>query len=189
MRLSLLAACLVSSLANAQSPLTNNDVIHMFAFGISPAIIKATINKSKAGFDLSPEGLIQLKKSGLNDDIVIAMLSKSNMVVSAPVRDSFYSLPSGIYYKSAGRHISFEPGFLTSRMPKGFGGLMRTFSSFIHANSQARIDSPHAKLRIAYPKPLFLFVSDNPDDFFLIRMRATDSSRQMNFEKPASGRG
>src|SRR6266436_42274 len=100
MRTIVLAACLTASLANAQSPLTNNDVIHMLAFGISPAIIKAVISKSKAGFDLSPDGLIQLRKSGLSDDIVMAMLSKSNSVSPSPVYEDLKNLTPGIYYNS-----------------------------------------------------------------------------------------
>jgi hypothetical protein len=190
MRLIALAACLIASLANAQSPLTNNDVIHMFAFGISPAVIKAMIGKSKAGFDLSPEGLIQLKKSGLSDDIVMTMISKSNVAVGALTRDSLYALSSGIYYESESKYAPFEPGYLTSKYSKGLGGsLKKSFSGFIPFNTKASIVGAHANMRIPNIKPVFLFVSDGPDEFFLVRLHNTDSSRQMNFEKPTNGAG
>jgi hypothetical protein len=190
MRTIILTVCLFVSAANAQSILSNNDVIRMVTFGISPMVIKATISKSKAGFDLSPEGLIQLKKSGLNDDIVMAMISKSNAFVNTPVRDSFYSLSSGIYYKSADKTIPFEPDYLVSKTSKGFGGgMMKTFGAFIHFSTKVSIDSAHAGIRIVQARPVFLFVSDSPDEFILVRLRVTDSSRQMNFENPTNGAG
>jgi len=190
MRPLVLAACLLATLANAQSPLTNNDVIHMFAFGISPAVIKAMISKSKVGFDLSPEGILQLKKSGLSDEIMMAMISKVNTAVVAPARDSIYSLSSGVYYKSVEKTIPFEPGYLTSKPSKGFGGgMLKTFGSFIHFSTKVSIDSAHASIRSEIRKPVFLFVSESPDEFFLVRLRVTGTSRQMIFEKPTNGVG
>jgi hypothetical protein len=193
-RLSVLAVCLFASLANAQSPLTNSDIIHMFAFGISPAVIKATINKSKAGFDLSPEGLIQLKKSGLNDDIVMAMISKSNIALTAPLRDSLHNMSSGIYYKSTDGYRSVDPGYLTNASSKGFGGsLMKSFSNLVAFKKKAIISEAHSSLQIRDLRPSYLFVLDypthNPEEFFLVRLRSTDSTRQIIYEKPTNGTG
>ena len=189
-----LAACLVVSLANAQSPLTNSDVIHMVAYGISPAIVKATISKCKAGFDLSPDGLIQLKKSGLNDDILMAMISKTNAAVAAPARDSLNFLSSGVYYKSADRYISFEPGFLANTSSKGFSGsLKKSLSDFIAFKMKASMDKAHSNAQIQDPKPVFLFAlgfeARSPEEFFLVRLRSTDSTRQIIYEKPTGGAG
>jgi hypothetical protein len=194
MRLSVLAACLVASLANAQSPLSNNDVIHMFAFGISPAVIKATINKSKAGFDLSPEGLIQLKKAGLNDDIVMAMLSKTKAAIAAPTKDSVQNLSSGIYYKSVDRYISVGTDYLKSASSKKFGEtLKKSFSGFISFNTKASVSNVHSNFLIQETKPSYFFVPDylahTPEEFFLVRLRSIDSTRQIIFEKPTNGTG
>jgi hypothetical protein len=194
MRLSVVAACLVASLANAQSPLSNNDVIHLFAFGISPTVIKATINKSKAGFDLSPEGLIQLKKAGLNDDIVMAMLSKTSAAIAAPSKDSLQNLASGIYYKSAERYLAVGAGYLKSTSSNKFGEtLKKSFSGFISFNTKASLAEARANIQIPYPGTSFLFVSDypshTPEEFFLVRLRSIDSTRQIIFEKPTNGTG
>ncbi len=189
-----LAACLLASLANAQSPLTNSDVIHMVAFGISPAVVKATINKCKPGFDLSPDGLIQLKKSGLNDDILMAMISKTNTAAGLSSRDSLNLLSSGIYYKSADRFISFEHGYLANNSSKGFGeSLKKSFSNFIAFKFKARMDNAHSSMQIGDTKPTFLFALGfqalSPEEFFLVRLRSTDTTRQIIYEKPMNGAG
>lgn len=189
-----LAACLLASLANAQSPLTNSDVIHMVAFGISPIIVKATIYKCKARFDLSPDSLIQLKKSGLNDDILMAMITKTSATVITPTRDSLNPLSSGIYYKSAERNTFFEPGYLANISSKGFGeSLKKSFSNFIAFKFKARMDNAHSTMQIGDAKPIFLFAFDfpshNPEEFFLIRLSSRDSSRELIYEKPTNGPG
>jgi hypothetical protein len=189
-----LAACLLVSLAKAQSPLTNTDVIRMVAYGISPIVVKATINKCKAGFDLSPDGLIQLKKSGLSDDILMVMISKTNAAVGAPARDSLNFLSTGIYYKTPDRYISFEPGYLASASSKGFGrSLKKSFSDFIAFKIKASMEKAHSSTQIQDPRPTFLFALDyparNPEEFFLVRLRSTDSTRQIIYEKPTGGAG
>jgi len=75
-----LSACLLSSIVYAQSPLTNADVIRMVAYGISPSLVKTTINKSKAGFDLST--------ADLDADLAVAPLADAEAapkVVGAPL--------------------------------------------------------------------------------------------------------
>ena len=194
MRPIILAACLLVSLANAQTPLTNTDVIRMVAYGISPAVVKATISKCKAGFDMSPDGLIQLKKSGLSDDILIVMISKTNTAAGLSSRDSLNLLTSGIYYKSADRFISFEHGYLANNSSKGFGeSLKKSFSNFIAFKFKARMDNAHSSIQIGDTKPTFLFALDfpshNPEEFLLVRLSSKDSSRELSYEKPTNGAG
>ena len=73
----LLIVCIItiSILCDAQpeTVLSNNDVVNMVGSGLSMGIVKAAIGRSKTNFDLSPGALIQLKKSGMPDDILLTM--------------------------------------------------------------------------------------------------------------------
>lgn len=63
--------------------MTNDEVVSLAKAGLSKTIIINKIRTSKTNFDLSTDGLIRLKKSGIDDDIVHAMLeAKSGKVMS-----------------------------------------------------------------------------------------------------------
>ena len=70
----------MSSLSFAQTPtgqaLTNEDVIKMVRAQLSANIVIATIDSNNFNFDLSPAGLIGLKKAGVEDRIIEAMQAK-----------------------------------------------------------------------------------------------------------------
>src|ERR1700733_11405548 len=85
---------------NKQDALTNKDIIVMTSSGMSGAIIKAAIGKSKTNFDLSAAGLIQLKKSGIPDDILLTMISKVSTAAATAPEDSLRLMPPGIYNRS-----------------------------------------------------------------------------------------
>ena len=65
--------------------LTNAEIISLHNAGLSDAVIVSKIRGSKANFDLSTNSLIELKKAGVSDDIVGAMLeAKTGKSATAP---------------------------------------------------------------------------------------------------------
>jgi hypothetical protein len=58
----------------AERPLTNDDIISLARAGLSDAAIVATIQKSPTQFDLGPEALIYLKKSGVSNTVIETMV-------------------------------------------------------------------------------------------------------------------
>ncbi len=54
--------------------MTNQEVISLTAAGLNKNIIINKISTSKSKFDLSTDSLIQLKKAGVADEVVTAML-------------------------------------------------------------------------------------------------------------------
>ena len=54
--------------------MTNDEVISLAGAGLNSSIIVNKIKTSKTNFDLSTDALIKLKKAGVSDDIVTAML-------------------------------------------------------------------------------------------------------------------
>lgn len=65
------------SSSNAVEILTNNDVVSMSQANLAESLIVEKIKESKGAFDVSVEGLVNLKKSGVSDEIIRAMMEKS----------------------------------------------------------------------------------------------------------------
>jgi len=84
----LLAAAIFTGSAatiNAQETMTNEEVISLSRAGLNPTLIVGKIRTSKTDFNLSTDSLIALKKAGVTDEIVGAMLeAKSGKSVSLP---------------------------------------------------------------------------------------------------------
>lgn len=59
---------------HSRAPITNHEVIDMVKAGISERTILLEFRKKPTAFDTSPEGLIELKKSGVSEKIIDAML-------------------------------------------------------------------------------------------------------------------
>ena len=82
MRRLLLAACLCSLFAvgalgqqPAADPLTNAAVIRLVKAGFKEKTVITIINNRPSDFKLDTEHLIELKRSGVNENIIVAMLS------------------------------------------------------------------------------------------------------------------
>lgn len=71
-----LAFCLfaVSNSFAQEETMTNAEVINLAKAGLNPTIIVNKIGTSKTDFDLSTDSLIELKKAGVTDAVVNAML-------------------------------------------------------------------------------------------------------------------
>jgi hypothetical protein len=54
--------------------LTNGDIISLTKAGLSDEVIISTIQRSQQNFDLTPEALIALKKSGVSNKVIEAMV-------------------------------------------------------------------------------------------------------------------
>jgi len=60
--------------ANSTSTMTNNDVIQMVTASLSEQVITTAIRQAQAkAFDLTPTGLIALKKAQVSDAVILAM--------------------------------------------------------------------------------------------------------------------
>ena len=71
----LLSATLAQEADQGQSAkLTNRDITEMQAAGLSTEVIIEKIRLSVCGFDTSPGALVQLKKTGISEPVILAML-------------------------------------------------------------------------------------------------------------------
>lgn len=57
-----------------QTPLTNKDVVDLVKAGLGPEVVAAKIRTSQTDFDTSPDALKALKREGVPDAVILAML-------------------------------------------------------------------------------------------------------------------
>ncbi|MDT7604986.1 MAG: hypothetical protein QOF61_2983 [Acidobacteriota bacterium] len=93
--------------ADAESPLTNTSVIKLARAKFSDKMIVAVIRTRPAKFDLSPDRLIELKKNGVSERVILAMLARgdANQLATAqlendPDDDAFFNGLNGSRQKS-----------------------------------------------------------------------------------------
>ena len=88
----LVASCLVTlSTACAQEALTNQSIIEMVKAGLSERIIIARIRTGPNNFDTSTDSLIALKKNGVPEKVIEAIMSPS----AAPAASAAAPAPTG----------------------------------------------------------------------------------------------
>ena len=81
----LLGMSLVQSpISPVQSSLTNKDVVGMLNAGLAPDVVVAKIKSSACDFDTSPTVLETLKKTGVPDEVVVAMVQAPKRTPASP---------------------------------------------------------------------------------------------------------
>jgi len=63
--------------ATEKKALTNQDVVSMVKAGLAPEIVIATMKSTPCKFDVSPQGLTDLKASGVPDPVILEMVNIS----------------------------------------------------------------------------------------------------------------
>lgn len=81
---------------NGEAPLTNASVIKLVRAGFKEKTLIAIIHSRPVRFDLSPDRLIELKKNGVTERIILAMLSRDENSLMADTdedltNDSFFN--------------------------------------------------------------------------------------------------
>jgi hypothetical protein len=209
MKLKFFLALLLLSFASAtraqtsSDTLTNKTILDFKDAGFGAEIIKSKIANSPCKFDLSPDKMIALKKAGITDDVISAMLSKGNTASSgkpnqnsSPQGSSGAKVTPGIYYSQSGKDnptvqldpTSFSQSKTGPNFFPGFGEKTKT-TSIISGSS--------ANFQINEKKPVFWFYfgaspytggnfstawvgsATNPEEFILIKFNIKRNNREV----------
>lgn len=106
-----LVSCLsYSALAQqkTEAPLTNAAVIKLVRAGFKEKTVIAIIRSRPAQFDLSPDRLIELKRSGVSENVILVMLAGDDTEFAAGSDDEWGSDP--FFNDSAGAKKGSKPG-------------------------------------------------------------------------------
>jgi hypothetical protein len=192
--------------------LTNQDIITMAKAGLDKMIIVGKIRSTKNKFDLSTNGLIELKKAGVDDLIVQTMLMAVNgggngagtSTLSGPAatdpNDPSAPHDFGIYIyeeKGGGKMMTrLEPnvsaqnrtgGMWTNSMTYGIGKI----------KTKANLPGTTAKLQLKDSQPVFYFyldaksgglntasgVASTPNEFALVKFNVRSDNREVTIGK------
>ncbi len=137
--------------------LTNKNVIEISKAGLGNSVILSKINSSICKFDLSTSALIDLKKQGVAEDVINAMLNKSGNKATAqsealpaaqPKKPASVpiSLLNVVHYYDKGVPLSLEKSLGNSRSKKlalGYGG-SNLILEIGGASSPVRLDTEKA---------------------------------------------
>ena len=81
----LLCASCVNASAQAQqsadAPLTNSSIVKLVRAGFKEKTVIAIIRTRQTNFDLAPDRLIELKRGGVSENVILAMLARNEGVV------------------------------------------------------------------------------------------------------------
>ncbi|MCA1635385.1 MAG: hypothetical protein LC802_17280 [Acidobacteria bacterium] len=167
----ILAACLLlgSSVVMAQqakTSMTNADVVEMVKAGLPESTVVLAIQQSQTDFDTSPQALILLKKQGVSQKVLEAMLQPQAATASAPPtnRDAnspFSEQPGAgdgagvslteVVLVDGAKRTPMKRSEPNSRGSTG-GMIMNPFGK---VKVRAALNGNHAQLRITNTSPVF----------------------------------
>lgn len=194
MRRSFLAFAFVflSSLLIAQQEMTNDSVIKMTKAGLSPEIVASSVKSQPGHYDVSADGLIALKKAGVGDAVISAILAH-NATPGSPAAGSAVvggdglganGLPAGVdstgvYYKDKDGNwtevnaevVNFKTGGALKHI--GTAGIVK-------GDLNGHVAGFHSKLPLPAPAEFLLYLPEgvSPGEYQLIRFRETSESRE-----------
>lgn len=100
------AAATAQGQTPAAATLTNASVVKLVRAGFKEKTLITIINARPVSFDLSPDRLIELKKSGVPERVILAMLARSESIDFASEEWDEDEMPLGSFGRESGRQGS-----------------------------------------------------------------------------------
>lgn len=143
----------------AQEVLTNESVVAMRQAGLSEGVILAKIRSSQSRFDVGTQALVDLKKAGLPDAIIEAMVSHTGPVAAGPATAAAAPPPAAVLSPAApasGRQAIFHvTGDTYVELATAVAEVETNFA-FFQTKSELVLKSRRASYRTAERTPVFL---------------------------------
>src|SRR5215470_12104107 len=151
-----------STAGSAQETLTNQSIVEMLRAGLSERVVIAKIHASPSSFDTSTDALIALKKNGVSEKVIEAMMSPAPPAAGyAPARPTVYQIVGG-------REVELMAS----------GGEVQRNRTPYSRSTELVLSGNKAKLRIAERQPVFVVTSE-PGEMPLVRLDPGKSDRNL----------
>jgi len=139
----------------AQEVLTNDSVISMVKGGLGEAVVLARIRSSPANFDTSTNSLLALKKAGVSDKVIEAM-------VSAPRSGAAAAVPSAPTPAAPSAGASAPPPSVSASARSSAGGAAANLprDSIFHLNGAKYVEMQPQVVEIEISNAVFSSKSD-----------------------------
>ena len=165
----------------AQEVLTNDSVIQMVKAGLPEAVVIGKIKSTATKFDLKTDSLVGLKKAGVSDKVLEAMVAAGS--VSAAPTTAMPAPPAPavaagsiknqdvIYQLVAGKYVEL---FATSAN-------LETNMAFFQSKSEVVLEGKKAQYRTSEKQPVFLSTYSSTDAP-LVRLKPGDEHNDRNLK-------
>lgn len=180
---------LYAAFVSAQTSLTNDSIVKMVKAGLAEDVVLNMINTQPSQFVVTPDAMIALKKDGVSDKVIAAMVTKNQPAASAasaataapaptPAADSTANLEIGVYFKKQNDWVEIMPevvnwktgGFLKS---VGTGGLIK-------GDVNGNIKGGQSRNKVTTPLEFLIKTPEGVaiTEYQLIRLRQNKNDRE-----------
>ena len=198
----LLAMGLMVLLAAAQSVLTNDAVVKMVKAGLGEDIVISTIKSQPGQYTTAADDLIALKKAGVPDKIISAMIDKGSAPSGNPlVNAAAAPAPAGatpaaptavaagptpppvvsevgVYYNKAGAWAELQPEIVNSKT----GGVLKTIGTagIVKGDINGHVNGLHSRNQLHTPIEILVYTQEGVaiTEYQLLHLREQKDSRE-----------
>jgi hypothetical protein len=193
----LLVALLVAYLVavvpvEAQQGIGNADIIKMQSAGLSENIIISTINTQPAAYDTSTDGLLTLKKAGVSDTVVAAIISRNAAMKSGVANPAGTNLPSaapagpppgvdevGVYYRDKNKAWRPIPSEIVNTKS---GGVLKSIASdgIVKGDTNGHIKGAESPTKLTTGTSILIFMPEtySANDYILVKLHRNSNNRE-----------
>jgi hypothetical protein len=181
--LRLIALCMLaifSAVSPAQQAGLNNDaVVKLAKSGIGDDLVVATINAQPGNYSLTTDDMMALKKEGVSDKVIGAMIGKANAPAAPAVAGANPAVAGvdevGVYYKDRSGHwVAMSPEIVNYKS----GGALKSFATngIVKQDKNGHIDGETGKIAVTKPVDFLLYVTEGtaPEEYLLLKLRPSN---------------
>jgi hypothetical protein len=178
--------------AQAQQGLTNTDIIKMQSAGLSESIILSSVNTQPAAYDTSTDGLLALKKAGVSDAVLAAMISRNALMKSGVGNASGTNLPSaapagpppgvdevGVYYQDKNKAWHPIPSEIVNTKS---GGLLKSIATdgIVKGDTNGHIKGAESPTKLTTGLNILIFMPEtySATDYILVKLHQNSNNRE-----------
>jgi hypothetical protein len=165
----------------AQEVLTNDSVIQMIKAGLPEAVVIAKIKSTATKFDLKTDSLVSLKKAGVSDKVLEAMVAAGSG--SAPTTGAMPAPPAPAVAAGALKNTDVIYQLVGGKYVEMFANSanLETNMAFFQSKSEVVLEGRKAQYRTSEKQPVFLSTYSSTDAP-LVRLKPGDDHNDRNLK-------
>lgn len=171
---------LPASISLAQEVLTNDSVVQMVKAGLPEAVVIAKIKSTATKFDLKTDSLVNLKKAGVSDKVLEAMVAAGS---GSPTTGAMTTAPAPAVAAGALKNQDVIYQLVGDRYVEMFAtsANLETNMAFFQSKSEVVLEGRKAQYRTTEKRPVFLSTYSSTDAP-LVRLKPGDAHNDRNLK-------
>jgi hypothetical protein len=160
-------SALFAAIILAQQALTNDSIVKLVKAGMGDDLIVNMVNTQPANYSLGPEDLIALKKAGVSERVINAMVTKTSnpSPAPAPAPAAAPTAPPagpvnevGVYYKKAGVWTDIDPEVVSFKS----GGVLKSLATdgIVKGDMNGHLKGAHSKTEVTSPMEILIYAPE-----------------------------